>query len=147
MSSPSWSFSLMLNFSLFTFTSGMTSQPVETNQQLVHCTKNRLNWIPKLSQIPLEFADLWSLLGLNSLRLKDLGLYSAFHGLIWLQLPECFEASYCIQYFFFCEESLVRDTNLHNKDCNKMHSGSCSQRMPTMPTILFSQLVIVKIYE
>ena len=22
---------------------------------------------------------------------------------IWLQLPECFEASYCIQYFFFCE--------------------------------------------
>ena len=33
------------------------------------------------------------------------------------------EASYCIQYFFFCEESLVRDTNLHNKDCSEMHSG------------------------
>ena len=29
--------------------------------------------------------------------------------------------------FFFCEESLVRDTNLHNKDCSEMHSGSCSQ--------------------
>ena len=44
---------------------------------------------------------------------------------IWLQVPECFEASYCIQYFFFCEESLVRDTNLHYKDCSEMHSGSC----------------------
>ena len=44
-----------------------------------------------------------------------------------LQLPECFEASYCIQNFCFCEESLVRDTNLHNKDCSEMHSGSCSQ--------------------
>ena len=29
-----------------------------------------------------------------------------------------------LQYFFFCEESLVRDTNLYNKDCNEMHSGS-----------------------
>ena len=28
---------------------------------------------------------------------------------------------------FFCEESLMRDTNLHNKDCSEMHSGSCSQ--------------------
>ena len=46
---------------------------------------------------------------------------------IWLQLPECFEASYCIRYFFFCEESLVRDTNLHNKDCSEMPSGRCSQ--------------------
>ena len=26
--------------------------------------------------------------------------------------------------FFFCEESLVRDTTLHNKDCSEMHSGS-----------------------
>ena len=46
---------------------------------------------------------------------------------ISLQLPECFEASYCIQYFFFCEESLLRDTSLHYKDCSEMHSGSCSQ--------------------
>ena len=46
---------------------------------------------------------------------------------IWLQVPECFGASYCIRYFFFCEESLVRDTNLHNKDCSEMHSGCCSQ--------------------
>ena len=30
--------------------------------------------------------------------------------------------------FFFCEESLVRDTkDLHNKDCSEMHSGNCSQ--------------------
>ena len=29
--------------------------------------------------------------------------------------------------FFFCEESLVCDTNLHNKDCSEIHSGSCSQ--------------------
>ena len=29
--------------------------------------------------------------------------------------------------FFFCEESLVCDTNLHYKDCSEMHSGSCSQ--------------------
>ena len=29
--------------------------------------------------------------------------------------------------FFFCEESLVRDTNLHDKGCSEMHSGSCSQ--------------------
>ena len=28
---------------------------------------------------------------------------------------------------FFCEELLMFDTNLHNKDCNEMHSGSCSQ--------------------
>ena len=35
---------------------------------------------------------------------------------------------YCIQYFFFfCEESLVRDTNLHYKDCSEMHSGSYGQ--------------------
>ena len=26
--------------------------------------------------------------------------------------------------FFFSEESLVRDTNLHNKDYSEMHSGS-----------------------
>ena len=45
---------------------------------------------------------------------------------IWLQVPECFEASYCIRYFFFCEESLVRDTSLHHKH-HEMHSGSCSQ--------------------
>ena len=42
--------------------------------------------------------------------------------IIRLQLPECFEASYCIRYFFFCEESLMRD----NKDCSEMHSGSRS---------------------
>ena len=33
-------------------------------------------------------------------------------------------------YSVFCccrEESLVRDTNLHYKDCSEMHSGSCSQ--------------------
>ena len=30
-------------------------------------------------------------------------------------------------FVFFCEESLMRDTNLHNKDCSEMHSGSCSQ--------------------
>ena len=24
--------------------------------------------------------------------------------------------------FFPCEESLVRDTNLHNKDCSEMHA-------------------------
>ena len=29
--------------------------------------------------------------------------------------------------FFFCEESLVRDTNQPYKDCSEMHSGSCSQ--------------------
>ena len=47
--------------------------------------------------------------------------------IIWLQLPGCFEAIYCIQYSFFCEESLVRDTNLHYKDYREMHSGTCSQ--------------------
>ena len=46
---------------------------------------------------------------------------------IWLQLPECFEASVLYSVFFFCEESLVRDTNLHYKDYSEMHSGSCSQ--------------------
>ena len=30
-------------------------------------------------------------------------------------------------FFFFCKESLVRDTNLHYKDCSEMHSGSRSQ--------------------
>ena len=29
---------------------------------------------------------------------------------------------------FFCEESLVCDINLHNKDYSEMHSGSCSQK-------------------
>ena len=28
---------------------------------------------------------------------------------------------------FFCEESLVRDTNIHYKDISEMYSGSCSQ--------------------
>ena len=32
---------------------------------------------------------------------------------------------------FFCEESLVRDTNLHYKDRSEMHSGSCSQMTPS----------------
>ena len=50
---------------------------------------------------------------------------------IWLQLPECSGASYCVQYFFFCEESLVRDTNLNNKDCSEMHSGSRSHMTPS----------------
>ena len=45
----------------------------------------------------------------------------------WFAKTNCFEASYCIQYFFFCEESLAHDTNLHCKDCSEMHSGSCSQ--------------------
>ena len=45
---------------------------------------------------------------------------------IWIQVPDCFEGSYCIQYCFG-EESLVRDTNLHYKDCSEMHSGWCSQ--------------------
>ena len=49
-----------------------------------------------------------------------------YNDVIWLQLPECFEASCYIQIFFFCEESLVRDIN-DNKDCSEMHSGSCSQ--------------------
>ena len=43
------------------------------------------------------------------------------------ELPECFGTNYCIQYFFFCKKSLVRDTNLHNKACSEMHSGTCSQ--------------------
>ena len=30
-------------------------------------------------------------------------------------------------FFFFCEESLVREISLHNKDCSEMHSGSCIQ--------------------
>ena len=30
-------------------------------------------------------------------------------------------------FYLFCEESLVRDTNQHYKDCSEMHSGSCSQ--------------------
>ena len=55
------------------------------------------------------------------------GIGHLHDDVIWLQLPECFEASYCIQYFLFCEESLVRDTNLHYQDCSEMHSGSCSQ--------------------
>ena len=29
--------------------------------------------------------------------------------------------------FFLCEESLVRDTNLHYRDCSETHSDSCSQ--------------------
>ena len=37
--------------------------------------------------------------------------------------PEGFE----IHHFLFCEGSLVRDTNLHYKDCSEMHSGSCNQ--------------------
>ena len=32
---------------------------------------------------------------------------------------------FCI--FCVCEESLLRDTNLHNKDWSEMHSGRCSQ--------------------
>ena len=52
------------------------------------------------------------------------------NDVIWLRVPECFEASCCIRFFFF-EESLVRDTNLHYKDCSEMHSGSCSQMMPS----------------
>ena len=42
------------------------------------------------------------------------------------QLPECGKLLYSI-VFFFCEESLVCDTNLHYKDCSELHSGSCSQ--------------------
>ena len=55
------------------------------------------------------------------------GMGQLHDDVIWLWLPECLEASYCIQYFFFCEESLLRDTILHYKNGRKMHSGSCSQ--------------------
>ena len=34
-------------------------------------------------------------------------------------------------YFFFCVESLVRDTKLPHKDCSEMHSGSCCQMTPS----------------
>ena len=45
--------------------------------------------------------------------------------------------------FFSCEESLVRDTNLHNKDCSEMHSGSCSQMTSscTCPIACFLQFL------
>ena len=59
------------------------------------------------------------------------------NDVIWLQVPECFEASYCIQYFFFCEESLVRDTNLHYKHCSEMHSGSSSQMTSSCKCSMF----------
>ena len=32
-----------------------------------------------------------------------------------------------LKFDFFCEESLMHDTNLHCKDCSEMHSASCSQ--------------------
>ena len=51
----------------------------------------------------------------------------SYDDVIWLQIPECYEASYCICYIFFSEESLVHETNLHYKGCSEMHSGSCSQ--------------------
>ena len=39
-------------------------------------------------------------------------------------------------FCFFCEESLVCDTNLHYKDYREMHSGSCSQcRCPIIQTL------------
>ena len=58
-------------------------------------------------------------MSLNSCVQWDIWMMTSFNS----QVPECFDAS----YFFFCEESLVCDTNLHNKDCSEMHSGSCSQ--------------------
>ena len=43
------------------------------------------------------------------------------------------EARYSVQYFFpFREESLARDTNVNNKDCSEMHSGSRSQMTPNV---------------
>ena len=61
-----------------------------------------------------------------STRLSKLSACIILHDdIIWLQLPECFEARYTV--FLLCEESLVRDTNLHYKDCSEVHSGSCSQ--------------------
>ena len=35
-----------------------------------------------------------------------------------------------VLFLFFCEESLMRDTNLHYKDCGERHSGSWSQMTP-----------------
>ena len=47
---------------------------------------------------------------------------------------------------FFCEESLVRDKNLHYKDCSEMHSGSCSQMTSSCKCQpLFLAFLIVKI--
>ena len=44
-------------------------------------------------------------------------------------------------FFFFCEESLVCDTNLHCKDYSEMHSGSCSQ-MHCHAGVLVSKMLI-----
>ena len=82
-----------------------------------------------LTAFPNQFYQFWDTIG----HLHD--------DIISLQLPECFETSYCVQYFFFfCEESLVRDTNLKNKDYSEMHSGSCSQMTSSM------QICSVKTY-
>ena len=35
-------------------------------------------------------------------------------------------------FFFFSEESLVRETNLHYRGCSEMHSGSFSQCIYTI---------------
>ena len=57
---------------------------------------------------------------------KEIGTEWNLHDdVIRLQVPECFEASYCIRYSFFCEESLVRDTNLHNRLQRSQMTSSC----------------------
>ena len=47
--------------------------------------------------------------------------------------------------FFFCEESLLRDTNLHNEDCSEMHSGSCSQMTSSCKCLFSKKMSFVEI--
>ena len=49
---------------------------------------------------------------------------------------------YCLQYFVVCEELLVRDTNLHYKDCSEMHSGSCMRSSCKGPIALNEKFVL-----
>ena len=50
--------------------------------------------------------------------------------IIWLKVPQlALRQAIVFSIFSFHEESLMRDTDLQNKDCSEIHSGSHSQIM------------------
>ena len=51
-------------------------------------------------------------------------------------------ASYCMHYFFFCEESLVRDSNLHHKYCKEKRKKNLCQLEPSNWLRFFSSIYL-----
>ena len=85
--------------------------PVGEDWVAVVCPPPRaVKWCVSIPKPRLDVCEVLQESGYDQGKSFSAWIGYSYNDVIWLQLPECFEASYCIQSFFFCEESLARDT-------------------------------------